>query len=695
MAHNETILRFLSRFKGPKTGYSCRIPVPYGACIVDQGVRFTIFSRHATNVWLLLFDRPDQDAPSEEHALQRCGDLWHIRVKNAHAGQYYVYRMDGPNDARHRFDSAQWLLDPYALAVASMRPWGEPAGLQPGKPPRNGALFPKGIIVKPGFGGQSDEKPDIPLRDTIIYELHVRGYTAHPSSGVSARGAYRGLIEKIPYLQDLGVTAVELLPIQEFNELEFMIENHGRTNLRNFWGYSTLAFFAPNARYATDGFHGQQVREFQDMVRAFHKAGIEVLLDIVFNHTAEGDRSWPVYSFKGIDNPIYYIVDPDKGDYHNYTGCGNTFNCNHPVVQDFIVDVLRYWTQYMHVDGFRFDLASILCRGQDGKPLKKPPVVERIAEDPVLSKVKLIAEPWDAAGLHQVGSFPHARWLEWNDRFRDDVKMFWHGDKGMTGALATRLCGNADQFSKLTPLKSVNFITSHDGFTLYDQVAYLKKHNSANGENGNDGHNNNISMNFGKEGDPADAKIMTMRKRQVKNFIATLLLSQGVPMITAGDEFGRTQRGNNNAYCQDNEISWVNWDKACENEDILAFTKAMIVFRKQHPALRRATFLKGRKDNGDRADILWFSSDGKPLDWAVAKSLAFMLRGEKELTGAQEDDAHILALFSVDEKEVAFQLPKPPGQSWEIALATAAVEFADANRNVLNLPARCVAILTS
>ena len=654
------------------------IPVPYGAHVVEKGVQFTIFSRNATRVWLMLFNAPDDATPAAEYELtpekNRIGDVWHLHVEDAREGQYYLYRMEGetPRDTANFFDPNQWLLDPYALAVSGAPRWGDAQGLTPGKPPKNGPLFPKAVIVRNMFDWSEDHTPRTPLSKSIIYEAHVRGFTAHSSSGVNHPGTYRGLIEKIPYLRDLGVTAVELLPTQEFNEMEYYLENGNRRGLRNFWGYSTLAFFAPNQRYAHAGSHGQQVREFQEMVVALHKAGIEVILDVVFNHTAEGGDGGPTYSFRGIDNSIFYMMEPNRPHYKNFSGCGNTVNSNHPVVRKFIMDCLRYWVLHMHVDGFRFDLASVLTRGPDGKILPNPPIVEDIAEDPALRDTKIIAEAWDAAGTYQVGKFPNERWSEWNGMFRDEVRRFWKGEKEMLGKFATRIAGSSDLYNKLnqTPLKSINFVTCHDGFTLCDLVSYEGKRNEENGEDNRDGENHNFSANYGEEGPSDDPAILAVRKRQQKNLLATVFLSQGVPMIAAGDEFSRTQQGNNNAYCQDNEISWIDWNLLGEHTDLQSFVKKLVAFRKAHSCLRRTCFFAGKAPDATNADILWFGPDGAEPDWKKDASLACLINGQREFTGDADDDDSLLLLFNPGEEPVNFRVPPAPNKPWMLALTT-------------------------
>lgn len=656
--------------------------MPLGAQVLDDGVRFTLFSRHTTRVWLMLFDKADADQPSREYELRsetnRTGDIWHIHVPEARAGQFYLYRMEGqpPAGLENPYNPKQWLLDPYAHAVAGAPKWGDAFDIKPGRFPHHGGHFPKGIILQDDYDWSGDVKPGIPLSDSIIYEAHVRGYTVHKSAGVKHPGSYRGFMEKIPYLKELGITAVEFLPLQEFNEMEYFDENTKRKHLRNFWGYSTVAFFAPNGRYAHGGVYGQQVREFKDLVKALHQAGIEVILDIVFNHTAEGGAGGPIYSFRGIDHSIYYMIEEDGKRYRNYSGCGNTVNCNHPVVRDFIIDCLRYWVTQMHVDGFRFDLASVLTRGQNGEVLPNPPIVERIADDPVLRDVKIIGEMWDAAGLYQVGSFPSARWSEWNGRYRDDMRRFWRGDREMLSHFATRLAGSADLYdrNRQTPQKSVNFITSHDGFTMCDLVSYTEKHNLANGEDNRDGDNHNHSYNHGQEGPTDNPHIRGVRKRQVKNMIATLMLSQGVPMITAGDELFRTQQGNNNAYCQDNELSWVNWALAKEHKDLVEFTRRAIAFRKAHPSLRRRQFLKGCHPETQEGDIRWYGPDGLTPNWESGHVIGCLLNGYKQFTGADEDRDHLFLLFNASEQRADFTLPPAPGQPWTVGLTTEETE---------------------
>ena len=604
-------------------------PVPYGATIRQNGINFSLFSRNAKKVWLQLYE-PGSEFPFSEISfhptINRTGDIWHIQVLGLDTSTQYTYRIDGESDptgSGHCFNPQQALIDPYTKALSGSEIW------------HNASSIPawRCLIVNDNFDWRGDRPLNIPLNETIIYELHVRGYTKHESSFVKHPGTYKGIIEKIPYMQALGITAVELMPVTEFNESENVNVNPDTgQHLHNYWGYSPLAFFAPKASYASDGFNGRQIHEFKTMVRALHKAGIEVILDIVFNHTAEGDHNGPTLSFRGIDNTIYYLLDRDKS-YLNFSGCGNTFNCNHPLVRHFIITCLRYWVMEMHVDGFRFDLASILGRDQNGEVLSNPPMVEQIAEDPLLADTKIIAEAWDAAGLYQVGNFSNnTRWAEWNGKFRDDVRAFSYGRDNTIAKLATRIAGSSDlyQTSDRTPCNSINFITSHDGFTLYDLVSYNEKHNSQNGEKNQDGDNNNYSWNSGKEGPSKSNTIITLRIRRIKTMAVILFLSQGTPMLTAGDEFCRTQHGNNNAYCQDNEVSWVDWALLKKNSGMFRFFKMLIALRKTYQIFRRAEFFSNDLDHGAR-EIIWQSHKKDQEDWSPdCKLLGFFLDGNSK-----------------------------------------------------------------
>ena len=595
-------------------------------------------------VFLLLFAGPVDKLPVATIKLNpnhyKTGDIWHVWVEGVRAGQYYAYRVEGPYRPRHghRFNRHKVILDPYARALSKQPPWDFEAasGFD-----RLSALqdlsfsvednirsIPRCMVVDDQWDWHNDAPRRTSWSDTIIYETHLRGLTVHPSSEVEHPGTFRGLIEKIPYFKELGVTAIELLPIQEFNEEEIDRSNPiTGEQLKNYWGYSTVCFFAPKTGYAASCVDGQQVTEFKDMVQGLHKAGIEVILDIVFNHTAEGNECGPTLSFRGLDNTIYYILKNNKRFYHNYSGCGNTFNCNHPVVRQFLIDCLTYWVVEMHVDGFRFDLASIMGRDQNGEMMQNPPLLKEISDNPILRKVKLIAEAWDAAGAYQVGSFQNHLWSEWNGRFRDDVRLFWRGDPGMVGSFASRICGSADLYQKSgkEPVNSINFITCHDGFTLNDLVSYNTKHNEANGEENRDGTNENYSYNYGEEGPTDDPFVEGLRIRQIKNMIATLFISRGVPLFLGGDEIRRTQGGNNNPFCQDNEVSWYDWTLLKKNKDIFRFTKEMIRFRKRHRVVREVNFYTEK-------DIIWFGVEGGPPDWGYdSRSVACMLFSEQDL----------------------------------------------------------------
>jgi len=653
------------------------LSISLGANLHSGGVRFALFSRHATGVTLVLYDRSGHLSPTREirfdPAANRTGDIWHVDVAGLRAGQMYLYRVEGPYEPEngHRFDSTALLLDPYAKAVTRATPtFGRNDASDFVRP------VPRCVVVDDTFDWADDRPLNIPLSETIIYETHVRGMTCHASAGVQHPGTFQGIIDKIPYFKKLGITAVELLPVQEFHEWDILRSNPlTHEPLRDYWGYNTVSFFAPNSRYSSSGDSGQQVVEFKTMIRELHNAGIELILDIVFNHTAEGNENGPTLSFRGIDNVIYYMLENDKRYYRNYSGCGNTINCNHPVVRDFILDCLHYWVMTMHVDGFRFDLASILGRDQDGNLIPNPPLVERIAEDPILRDTKIIAEAWDAAGAYQVGSFPGGRWAEWNGRFRDDVRRYWRGDPGTVGALATRLAGSSDLYLRdgRAPFHSVNFVTCHDGFTLNDLVSYNQKHNDANGENNADGENNNLSHNYGFEGLTDDPVINDIRLRQIKNFLTTLMVSQGVPMALGGDEFRRTQLGNNNAYCQDNEISWYNWDFVEKNSELFRFFCELVAFRKRHPALRRELFFDGEKSPRNRfPDIRWYDNHGKEPRWHNPRpTLGCFINGCRLEIVADQDDNDFYMMFNSSPHDRMFVIPVPPSlKSWRVAIDT-------------------------
>jgi glycogen operon protein len=658
----------------PALGVHAGSPLPLGVSETRRGFNFAVFSRHATSAALVLFTS-GRHAPAAVIQLDpqenRTGDIWHVEVGGLTDETRYAWRVDRQpvrQDRLHSFDPSLDLIDPYARALTGGHEWGA-RYRRLGEPPRTDYARRRSLYVDHAFDWQSVRRPDIALADKIIYEMHVRGFTRHPSSGVTHPGTYRGLIEKIPYLRELGVTTVELLPVYEFDENEAQ-RRHPESGdyLKNFWGYSPICFFAPKAGYAADGRNGSQVQELRTLVRELHRAGIEVFLDVVFNHTAEGagHAEDPTFSFRGLDNSVYYIVDPETGRYRDYSGCGNTLNCNHPVVRTLIIDALRYWVTEMHIDGFRFDLASVLGRGRDGEILADPPILERIAFDPVLSRTTLIAEAWDAGGLWQVGSFPAwGRWAEWNSLFRDDVRRFVRGDAGVTGALATRLAGSADlyQRSGREPCHSINFVTCHDGFTLADLVAYDRKHNWMNGEQNLDGMDENLSWNCGAEGPTDDARVNALRRRQQKNLITLLMLAQGTPMLLGGDELGRTQQGNNNAYCQDNEVSWVDWRGLETHADLFRFTRRLIAFRRAHPVLRRRTFLTGAGTAAaPQPDVGWHGLRLGEPDWGPqARTLAMHLAGAH----APVLDCDIYLAVNNGPEAVLFDLPRPPrGTRW-------------------------------
>jgi glycogen operon protein len=640
-------------------------PLPFGATRTSRGVNFSIFSQNATGATLVLFATGVSDAVGEielDPNRNRTGHCWHIEIFGLNDNVRYGWRVTGEFNPKKglRFDPRQILIDPYAKALTGGATWGEPQIRRTFDPEKDYQTFPRRGCLPPLDFDWGDASPlRTPLADTVIYELHVRGFTIDPTSGVASRGTYAGLIEKIPYLKSLGITAVELMPVFEFDENENMRTDPATGQvLRNYWGYSPISFFAPKAAYASMGHGSTAVTEFREMVKALHAAGIEVILDVVFNHTGEGDERGPTISFRGLDDALFYIHDKN-GKYANFSGCGNTFNCNQPAAQSVIIDSLRYWVAEMRVDGFRFDLASILGRGPDGEVLKNPPLIERIAHDPVLADTKMIAEAWDAAGLNQVGKFPGGgRWSEWNGYFRDNFRAFWRGDEKMLSAVASRICASDDLY-RSHPWQSINFITAHDGFTLNDLVSYEKKHNRANGEEDRDGENNNLSQTFGGEGDAADAEIRRQRRIMQKNFIASLLLSQGTPMIVAGDEFGRTQRGNNNAYCQDNEISWVNWELAELNADLVRFTRLMIGLRRRHEILRRREFFEKGKG------ISWYGDHVGAPDWN-SRHLAFLLDGDA-ISGHHEPSLFVMMNASADRH--FFDVPDV-GKGWTIRADT-------------------------
>lgn len=670
----------------------------YGACVASNGVSFTINSHGATRCTLLLF-KPQAPKPYARIPFPdsyRIGDTYSMLVYDIKPDEFeYAFSFDGPYEPAKGllFNEENVLLDPYSRAVTGQRKWGEK--------PEGGKDFEyRARVVKSSFDWGNIKQLEQPFEDLVIYETHVRGYTKDKSSGVSAPGTFAGLKDKIPYLKDLGINAVELMPIFEFDEMESARVVDG-VQLYNYWGYNTVSFFAPNTSYAFNEEHNHEGDELKSLIKALKENGIEVILDVVFNHTAEGNEMGPCFSFKGIDNNVYYMLTPDA-HYYNFSGCGNVMNCNHPVVRSFIIDCLRHWAIEYRVDGFRFDLASILGRDQNGAPMANPPIIESLAFDPVLGKMKLIAEAWDAGGLYQVGSFPSwNRWAEWNGRYRDDMRSFLKGDDGMAGNAITRITGSRDLYSPESRghKASVNFMTCHDGFTLYDLYSYNEKHNEKNGWNNTDGDNNGHSWNCGAEGETDDPNVNGLRRRLIKNAFAALLCSRGPAMFFAGDEFCNTQFGNNNAYCQDNIISWLDWSRLEEFKEIHDFVRHMIQFRKEHPILRKMTkpsscqFPEISVHNGTPFNA---STDYK------TKLIGIMYAGRNE---EDTEDDIVFYCMNAYWEPLVMQLPVlPNGKHWHVDTNTNA-EYFDGEDftaktellgvNTIRVPARTTIILVA
>lgn len=670
----------------------------YGACVVSNGVSFTINSHGATRCTLLLF-KPQAPKPYARIPFPdsyRIGDTYSMLVFDIKPDEFeYAFSFDGPYEPAKGllFNEENVLLDPYSRAVTGQRKWGEK--------PEGGKDFEyRARVVKSNFDWGNIKQLEQPFEDLVIYETHVRGYTKDKSSGVSALGTFAGLKDKIPYLKDLGINAVELMPIFEFDEMESARVVDG-VQLYNYWGYNTVSFFAPNTSYAFNEEHNHEGDELKSLIKALKENGIEVILDVVFNHTAEGNEMGPCFSFKGIDNNVYYMLTPDA-HYYNFSGCGNVMNCNHPVVRSFIIDCLRHWAIEYRVDGFRFDLASILGRDQNGAPIANPPILESLAFDPVLGKMKLIAEAWDAGGLYQVGSFPSwNRWAEWNGRYRDDMRSFLKGDDGMAGNAITRITGSRDLYSPESRghKASVNFMTCHDGFTLYDLYSYNEKHNEKNGWNNTDGDNNGHSWNCGAEGETDDPNVNGLRRRLIKNAFAALLCSRGPAMFFAGDEFCNTQFGNNNAYCQDNIISWLDWSRLEKFKEIHDFVRHMIQFRKEHPILRKMTkpsscqFPEISVHNGTPFNA---STDYK------TKLIGIMYAGRNE---EDTEDDIVFYCMNAYWEPLVMQLPVlPNGKHWHVDTNTNA-EYFDGEDftaktellgvNTIRVPARTTIILVA
>lgn len=643
---------------------------PIGATVEDDGVNFCLYcDERSTSVELLLFEQHDALEPYEiirfDPLIHRSFYFWHVFVKGLPEKTHYAYRVDGPFQPENGliFDAQKVLIDPYSKGI-NCSLWKRSDASRAGD---NLHTSMRSCVLKlSDYDWQGDSPPNHSLNESIIYEMNVGGFTKSPSSGVTNPGTYAGIIEKIPYLKALGITAVELLPIFEFENTEVRYFNGNK--LVNYWGYSTINFFAPHSGYCVNPQEGNHLDEFRDLVKALHQADISVIIDVVFNHTDEGDHHGPVYSFKGFANDSYYfLMDQHKNFYCNYSGCGNTFKCNHPISEKFIVDCLEYWVRDMHVDGFRFDEGTILARGDDGNLIANPPVVWAIELSEQLAETKVIAEAWDAQGGYMVGSFPGHRWAEWNGPYRDDVRDFVRGKSGMLGAFAKRIAGSADlyQYQYELPSNSINFINSHDGFTLNDLVSYDHKHNLGNGENNRDGVDNNRSWNCGVEGNTDDPKINRLRERQIKNFAAILMLSKGVPMFVAGDEICRTQQGNNNAYCQDNELSWFNWQDVSRNKLMLQFWQKLIAFRKTHPRLFRNRYYDGEINKHGLLDISWHGCELNKPGWYDSSGLALAMT-----LGAREDGEDLHIMFNMYWEGLEFELPAIEGEKWYRAIDT-------------------------
>jgi len=675
---------------------------PFGAWPVEGGVNFSIGSRTATGCTLVLYDRgrttPRAEIPFPPEF--RIGHVFCMLVLGLEpAGLEYGYRMAGrfAPEAGLRFDESRILLDPYARGITGQDVWARPR--QPAEP-----FALRGFIPATDFEWEGDRPLERPMQDLVIYELHVRGFTRHASSGVRSPGTYAAIREKIPYLVELGINAVELMPIFEFDEWEHSrIPAPGAEPLLNYWGYSTLGFWAPKAGFAATGGLGLQVDELKALVKDLHRNGIEVILDVVFNHSAEGNERGPTLSFRGIDNATWYMLTPDGG-YYNFSGCGNTLNCNDPTVRDFILTCLRYWVAEFHIDGFRFDLASILGRNPWGVPLANPPLLESLALDPVLGRTKLIAEAWDAGGLYQVGTFPdYGRWAEWNGRFRDCTRRFLKGDPGQAAEFARRLVGSPDLYSDTGPTASVNFITCHDGFTLADLVSYDRKHNDANGEQNRDGCNDNASWNCGVEGPTSDPAVLALRSRQQRNALTMLMLSQGVPMLLMGDEMGRTQAGNNNTYCHDSPLNWLDWTLADRHPDLRRFCRLLIRLRVSHPALQFPVHPERQAPDGSRLYATWHGTRPFAADWSAESRIVAL---ELNRVGGSILPDVLYAAFNMHWEPHAFGLPAlPEPQRWHVAVNTGMASPEDiwevgsepalADQAMFFLAARSVAVLVA
>ena len=641
--------------------------LPFGATIIDGGVNFSVFSKEATSCTLVLYhhgaSEPFVEIPFPEEF--RIGNVYSMIVFGLSIeNTEYGYRFDGPYDPANGllFDKSRVLLDPYAKSISGRTRWCE-------ERKELGDFQHRGQFIREDYDWNGDKPLEIPASKLLIYEMHVRSFTVHPSSGVKHKGTYAGLIEKIPYLKKLGVNCIELMPIFEFDELENerVVDDQ---RLLNYWGYSTVGFFAPKAGYAASAPFGMEADELKNMIRLLHKSGIAVILDVVFNHTAEGNENGPYISYKGIDNRTYYLLTPN-GEYINFSGCGNTMNCNNPIVRNVVLDCLRYWVSSYHVDGFRFDLASILSRDEDGIPMLEPPLLDILASDAILGKSILIAEAWDAGGLYQVGSFPDfGRWAEWNGRYRDCVRKFIKGGEECAPKMFRRIRGSDDLYGSRSAEASINFITCHDGFTLYDLVSYNEKHNEQNGENNQDGANDNNSWNCGVEGDTDDENVLDLRFRQMRNMFTILLTSRGIPMLLAGDEFANTQWGNNNAYCQDNEISWIDWSYLDKNHDLYDYVRKLIQFRKMHPVISEATYDFAHNGTG-YPELSFHGTIPWDLDENAPGYCFSYMYSEDHVEHNMAEDTFIYVAVNAHWEEHWFEIPVlPEGYRWRLSFNT-------------------------
>jgi isoamylase len=695
-------------------------PDPLGTTIINGGTNFSIFSKNATRAYLYIFKNFYDTKPLIEFEfdsiLNRTGDTWHVWIKDIKEGYFYGYRFDGPYSPEidgSRFNIKKFLIDPYAKAVTSSfeldmndysiygyDKYSEYLDLSFNNIDSLSSM-PKGIIINDdSFDWENDKRPNLDPRDRIIYEVHVRGFTKNKNSKVSNPGTFEGFLEKLNHLKELGITSVELLPVFAFNPQSITNLNPlTKERLFDYWGYNPLSFFSVAGQYTSGLGLEDQINSFKRFVKQLHKNNFEVILDVVYNHTGEGNELGPTVNFRGIDNSIYYMLENNPRYYKNYSGCGNTLNCNHPIVKRLIIDSLRYWYVDMHVDGFRFDLAAILGRAPNGNWVGDLSLLNDIANDRILSKAHLIAEGWDAAGGYFIGEFPKG-WSEWNGKFRDTIRIMVKGEHNLISDLATRMSGSSDLYGNgRKPYNSINFITCHDGFTLWDLVSYEKKHNEANGLNNTDGSNDNHSFNCGFEGETDNIDIINLRKKMVRNFITILMLSQGTPMILSGDEFLNTQFGNNNAYCQDNEISWIDWSLKEKNKDIFQYFKKMIDFRKNHCALRRKHFFEGQDhSNNSLKDINWYSRDGNVKNWSDGeKTLSFIIDGHRKEIGWDYDDDNILVIMNFENLELPFIVPEHESQKWYLVLDTS-VGFADnklIESNALYVSPKSILILVS